>query len=72
MKKNSKYALIYFVLLSLNNISNTFAVSSDSSSKNIVKWSDYYAAKDKNYKQAIVKLKGLEKETPKDADIQNY
>jgi len=76
MNKISKYALIFFVSLSLNNISNAFAASSDSSSKNIIKASAYYTAKDliknENYKEAIEILKGLEKETPKDADIQNY
>ena len=76
MNKISKYALILFVSLSLNNISNAFGASSDSSSKNIIKSADYYTAKDliknENYKEAIEILKGLEKETPKDADIQNY
>ena len=76
MNKISKYALIFFVSLSLNNISNAFAASSDSSSKNIIKSADYYTAKDliknENYKEAIEILKSLEKETPKDADIQNY
>tara|TARA_B100000475_G_C15022623_1_gene324867 strand:- start:669 stop:1151 length:483 start_codon:yes stop_codon:yes gene_type:complete len=76
MKKIFRDIFLYFVLITFMSISNTFAASSDSSSNNFVKSTDYYAAKDfiakGSYKEAIAILKELEKETPKDADIQNY
>ena len=76
MKNISKFVLIFFGLLILNSTSNAFAASSGSSSTSIMKSSDYYAAKDLikkgDYKEAISILKGLEKQTPKDPDVQNY
>ncbi len=73
MKNISKFVLIYFVLLILNSTSNTFAASSGSSSTNIMKSFNYYAAKDLikkgDYKEVISILKGLEKQTPKDPDV---
>ncbi len=75
MKKISKFLIIYFLTIVFTNISNTFAASSESSSSNIIKSTDYYLAKDLitngNYNEAIRILKDLEKETSKDADIQN-
>ncbi len=68
--------LIYFFFMLMINVSNTFGVSSDSSSSYIVKSTDYYVAKDLiakgKYRDAIEVLKYLEKESSKDADIQNY
>ena len=61
MKNISKFVLIFFGLLILNSTSNAFAASSGSSSTNIMKSSDYYAAKDLikkgDYKEAISILK---------------
>tara|TARA_B100001175_G_C19238556_1_gene508882 strand:- start:164 stop:646 length:483 start_codon:yes stop_codon:yes gene_type:complete len=75
MKNLSKFLTVYFLIMALTNISNTFAASSDSSSNNTIKSTDYYLAKDLiakgNYNEAIRILKDLEKEIIKDADIQN-
>ena len=69
MKKIFRDIFLYFVLITFMSISNTFAASSDSSSNNFVKSTDYYAAKDfiakGSYEEAIAILKELEKEESK-------
>ena len=65
----------FFAILIIS-YSNAFAASSDSSSKSKIKSTDYYLAKDfieqGKYTKAIKILKELEKESSKDADVQNY
>ena len=76
MKNILQYLLIYFFLIPVIMVSNSLAASSDSSSSSIIKSTDYYLAKDLiekgRYNRAIEILKDLEKETSKDADVQNY
>ena len=65
----------FFAILIIS-YSNAFAASSDSSSKSKIKSTDYYLAKDfieqGKYTKDIKILKELEKESSKDADVQNY
>ena len=73
--KNLTFLSFFFAILTIS-LSNVFAASSDSSSKSIMKSTDYYLAKDfieqGKYTKAINILKELEKESSKDADVQNY
>ena len=76
MKIISKYFLIFFFVMPMIYVSNSYAASSESSSSSIMKSTDYYLAKDLiekgKFNEAIKILKDLEKETSKDADIHNY